>query len=522
MDVMSQTDSYGVMRIRNSTGAPWSEIGQTEIVADSANPEFAKSFPIEYFFEQKQYVQVEIRDADNSDGTKFELVGFAEFQLGKLIGSKDKQVVIDLVDMKRIGTARGKVVVRAEKMSSEMKMISFSMQGIGLTNFGMFSSITPLISIYKPLVDEQTYQAMITGEIQPNQIPQNKWVKIYESEKGNGANSNFRVVNLTSSKLYGSSKSSFLRFELYNWKSDGNHKFKGFFFASAAQFSQAFERDLMSPSHSKSAGKLRIQNYKEDKYFTFTDYIYAGLNMNLYVCIDFTGSNGSYSDPNGLHYRSPDKMNQYQQSIISVVDILQHYDNDKMIQTFGFGGILRFKGLNTGTVSHFFPCSGDPCFSVGFGAAGVLELYNTAIQNVDLSGPTYFSPLLKGVIEMVHQGMKQNPTTYNILLIMTDGTIHDDDETIYQLVKASQLPLSVIIIGVGNDDFSDMHVLDGDGKRLHMKGETAVRDIVQFVQFNHFNTQELLAQSVLRELPDQVTQYYRYKGRAPKDLVMPY
>ena len=47
-------------------------------------------------------------------------------------------------------------------------------------------------------------------------------------------------------------------------------------------------------------------------------------------------------------------------------------------------------------------------------------------------------------------------------MILTDGIIDDMDDTIDELVEGSFLPLSVIIIGVGNADFSNMEELDGD------------------------------------------------------------
>ena len=64
---------------------------------------------------------------------------------------------------------------------------------------------------------------------------------------------------------------------------------------------------------------------------------------------------------------------------------------------------------------------------------------------------------------------------YLILLIITDGAIHDMDETVAAIVAACELPLSILIVGVGNDDFSSMQValggcftqvLDGDERRL--------------------------------------------------------
>lgn len=45
---------------------------------------------------------------------------------------------------------------------------------------------------------------------------------------------------------------------------------------------------------------------------------------------------------------------------------------------------------------------------------------------------------------------------YNMLLIITDGEIHDMEETKRIIVEASNLPLSIIIVGVGNEEFEMM------------------------------------------------------------------
>lgn len=55
------------------------------------------------------------------------------------------------------------------------------------------------------------------------------------------------------------------------------------------------------------------------------------------------------------------------------------------------------------------------------------------------------------------------------------------------IVHASHLPMSVIIVGVGSADFTDMEMLDGDDGILRSpKGEPVLRDIVQFVPFRNF------------------------------------
>lgn len=45
-------------------------------------------------------------------------------------------------------------------------------------------------------------------------------------------------------------------------------------------------------------------------------------------------------------------------------------------------------------------------------------------------------------------------TSYFVLLIITDGVISDMPQTLEAIVQASSLPMSIIIVGVGNADFS--------------------------------------------------------------------
>lgn len=107
---------------------------------------------------------------------------------------------------------------------------------------------------------------------------------------------------------------------------------------------------------------------------------------------------------------------------------------------------------------------------------------------------------------------------YFILLIITDGVISDMEETRHAVVQASKLPMSIIIVGVGNADFAAMEFLDGDSRTLRSHtGEEAARDIVQFVPFREFRNaaKETLAKAVLAELPQQVVQYFKHKNLSP-------
>jgi len=51
-------------------------------------------------------------------------------------------------------------------------------------------------------------------------------------------------------------------------------------------------------------------------------------------------------------------------------------------------------------------------------------------------------------------------------LILTDGDIHDMKDTINWIVRGSNSPLSIVIIGIGNSSFENMVVLDADDDPL--------------------------------------------------------
>ena len=90
------------------------------------------------------------------------------------------------------------------------------------------------------------------------------------------------------------------------------------------------------------------------------------------------------------------------------------------------------------------------------------------------------------------------------------------DQTIDLLVNNCNLPISIIIVGIGNAEFTNMVRLDGDNGLYNSKGKKAPRDIVQFVPFRDVGMNpDALARELLAELPGQVTQYYSMINKPP-------
>lgn len=91
-------------------------------------------------------------------------------------------------------------------------------------------------------------------------------------------------------------------------------------------------------------------------------------------------------------------------------------------------------------------------------------------------------------------------------------------KTIDQIVRGSTLPLSIIIVGVGSDEFESMDTLDADDNPLYsMKYQKYMEaDIVQFVPFRDFRDNPLLlAKETLEEVPGQMLNFFRKQGITP-------
>jgi len=217
----------------------------------------------------------------------------------------------------------------------------------------------------------------------------------------------------------------------------------------------------------------------------------AGLEKSqLIFGIDFTISNleNGTNTFNGrsLHNRDDTIMNPYQKVIQILGKTLEAFDTDGRIPAFGFGD-SKTKDRRV------FPFA-----SQGYcdGFKDVLDRYNEVLKTIQLSGPTNFAPLIKEAIKIVKQ-TKQ----YHILVIVADGQVTNERQTREAIVDASNYPISIIMVGVGDGPWDTMNEFDDSLPKRQF-------DNFQFVNYHEVtsgsdNPDELFALHTLMEIPDQ-------------------
>ncbi|KAM6928064.1 copine-1 isoform 2-T3 [Xenentodon cancila] len=505
-DVGSKSDPLCVLL--QKAGDKWTELGRTERMKNTSSPSFSQRLRLDYHFETVQDLKLGVYDIDNStsDLGDDDYLGGVELTLGQIVSSKTLTRPLQLKKGKPAG--KGSITITAEEIKDN-RAIVLELEARKLDNKDTFGKSDPFLEIFKQ-GDDGKWQLVHRTEVVKNNLSP-CWKK-------------FTVPLHT---FCSGDLERPLKVDCSDYDGNGSHDLIGSFTTKTSELQKAgqgsaVEFDCIHPEKQKkkksykNSGVVSVKSCKMEAQYTFLDYVMGGCQINFTVGIDFTGSNGDPRSPNSLHYMSPDGLNQYLSALWSVGQVIQDYDTDKLFPAFGFGAKLPpdFQAAN-----HEFALNFNPANPHCQGIQGIVEAYRMVLPQLRLSGPTNFSPIINHVASITSSAAQANSASqYSILLILTDGEITDFDQTRDAIVRASGLPLSIIIVGVGPADFKAMELLDGDDGVLRSTvGEAVARDIVQFVPFRQFKDAPMaaLAQSVLAEVPNQLVSYFKMRGLEP-------
>ena len=395
----------------------------------------------------------------------------------------------------------------------------------------------------------------------------------------NDLNPQWEEVTLELSTICGGNLDCPIEFAVFDHESDGKHELMGKLETTVNALVDAVKnnRPMTLMKKNKATGRIEIQKAEvstmqqqvaqgiqkmslsstpapayvpgtppSSSGSAFVDYMAGGCELNVVVAIDFTGSNGDPRKPGRwlhlnstqnwtpsriasfiasplflpqtrttkgtLHHIDPYSRNQYEQAIAAIVSILLKYDSDQKIPVLGFGA--KYGGV----VRHVFQCGPAP---EAQGLQGVLDAYNATFKSgLIMSKPTVFTEVLETAANHANTAQQaaaaKGQQAYTVLLIISDGAVSDVNATAASLSKISDSPLSVVIVGVGNADFSAMRFLDDVNAANNGK-----RDIAQFVAFNqHSHSSQSLTKATLEEIPSQLVSYFRSKNIAPLPAVI--
>ncbi|KAJ6650060.1 Copine-8, partial [Pseudolycoriella hygida] len=477
-DLLSKSDPYCIVSMKQSQWQDrYFEIGRTERIDDNLNPEWVKKFVLSYNFETVQKMKFEVWDVD-PDGQDF--LGEFETTLADIVSCLGRQFVGNLTGIP--GRRLGQIVIVTEEVTSCKQIVKMKFSAKNLRKLSWFSSNNPFLVISRSNEDNSSSVVYKTQMCRRTQNP--IWPLF-----------GMRVTTLCNGDYDRN-----LKIDCFDNRWNGNHKLIGTAHTSLRSLCEnrtvIKHMGLIDPAKQSrqnnytNSGVLEVEAVEIIEEISFLDYIRHGTQMHFVVAIDFTASNGAPTDPTSLHFIHAHRPNYYEIALRSVGDIIQHYDRSQLYPAFGFGAKLP----PTGNVSHQFPLNNNPSHPYCKNVEEIRTHYLNRLYEVQLYGPTNFAPVINNTISIASQ--YQDGKHYFVLLIITDGIISDMHQTKHAIVSASALPISIIIVGVGDADFEAMDELDSDDFRLMSQVD--------------------LAKAVLEEIPGQLTGFMRSRGLRPE------
>jgi len=285
---------------------------------------------------------------------------------------------------------------------------------------------------------------------------------------------------------------------IYDFIENGHHRLIGSVRTTVTSLltAVAAERSFGLTNDGKASGSLKVVKAKITSDVNteellprhgFIDYITGGCRLHMYIAIDLTETFGDAS-----------LLIDYENTIKGVVEVISKFDTDGMYPVWGFGAKFGGKVQN--------------CFDIGDGEVNGVEGVLKCFQNVqgwgtekaeeaDLSEVVEKSAI--SAVGALETALEKKDQCYSILIILTHGSLVSQDKLQRAINNASSAPLSIVIIGVGDKDFSVHQGLDDFADR-----DPSVRDISQFVECRKHKRKSSLTKAIFNEVPFQMEEYF--------------
>ena len=248
------------------------------------------------------------------------------------------------------------------------------------------------------------------------------------------------------------------------------------------------------------------QNKKNESIF---DYLTAGLKLSCFVSIDC--SQGTNKQKIEISYKN------YKKIINSIKDKIANYTKDEYF-IYGYGANLRNKDLSNELYKYIFNINLEEDKSIHF--ANFSQIYDKCINYIISEKKVCLSLMVKKITKDIFRFYDER--YYNIFFILarelTDTS--DKQNTIDAFIESGYLPLTIIIIGEGKNNFESMKELFGKKIKQSSNGMLKNRDNIIFMNFSDdFNeNSELLAEWCLREISKQILCFYNLAKCSPEQI----
>ena len=296
----------------------------------------------------------------------------------------------------------------------------------------------------------------------------------------------------------------------YNIKENVRHTFLS---SLVVATNSIYERPLNPKINNSELLSIKLTkiNYgaQSKKNESIFDYLTVGLKLSCFVSIDC--SQGTNKQKIEKSYKN------YKKIINSIKDKIANYTKDEYF-IYGYGANLRNRDISNELYKYIFNINLEEDKSIHF--ANFIQIYENCLNYIISEKKVCLSLMVKKITKDIFRFYDER--YYNIFFILarelTDAS--DKQNTIDAFIESGYLPLTIIIIGEGENNFESMKELFGKKIKQSSNGMLKNRDNIIFMNFSDdFNeNSELLAEWCLREISKQMLCFYNLAKCNPEQI----
>ena len=264
------------------------------------------------------------------------------------------------------------------------------------------------------------------------------------------------------------------------------------------------DSEIISIQLDKNNGNL------ENKTNTLFDYFKSGVKFSCFISADFSNSE---KNPSLLENKD-----NYKRIYKKISDIIANYTKKHLFYSYGFNAKIKNSLSDESIFNLNLNGKDSSIYTMDEVLKNFEKCLNTnsiiSLKNINLS------PIIKKITKDIYK--LYNLRYYNVSFIIIRGNIDKNDiqKTIDAIIESSYLPLTTIVIGLGNIDYTETRKIIYSNKKLSSIGMQKLRNNVLFAALigDFSNNVEELINWCLIELSKQIISFYNLSKSSPKDI----